>query len=174
MSTELSFNITPRNFYIKLKDWREINITKQQKEAILWFIWDKAPFIEIPDIDTWEILYAWKTYNIEEILERKFTNTWFIAICDLWKRHNIVNWKYDCNCLELMWINTFDIIPALKMMWFNIEYSADITDEMRKKLYVESRKSDFKQRVDEYFNKIKKEHIKNKRKDDPLYAIFNK
>ena len=73
-----------------------------------------------------------------------------------------------------MWIDSFDVLPALKMIWFNIEYKTDITDEMRKKLYVEVRKSDFKQRVNEYFMQMKKDHIKNKRKDDPLYAILNK
>lgn len=98
----------------------------------------------------------------------------YIAICDLWKKHPIINWKFNCNCLELMWINSFDVIPALKMMWFIIEYKADITDEMRQKLYVEVRKTDFKKKVNEYFIQMKKEHRKNKRKDDPLYAIFNK
>lgn len=106
--------------------------------------------------------------------KKEAPTTSYIAICSLWNRHQIMAWQVNCNCLEEYKINACDIIPWLKMIWYSIQYTQDITDEMRKKLYVEARKENFNKRVNEYFMQMKKDHVKNKRKDDPLYAILNK
>lgn len=105
--TQLTHNF--RSFYIKLKDWREISITKEQKETVMDFINSKVAFIEIPDIDTWEILFSWKTQNIDEILERKQSNGKYMVICEYWNKHPLINWWIQCDCYQKYWFFSIDL-----------------------------------------------------------------
>ena len=139
-----------------LNDKSEINITAEQKEAVTGWINDKIPFIEIFDVDTKEEIFSWKSFKIDYIKRRKFSNVGYNVVCDYWERHSVFEWEYECSCQKKMWLYFTDSITAINTLWHNVNYPQDITKEMRQKLYKEIRKEDFKDRVREYI-RLRKE-----------------
>lgn len=171
-----NLTINVRKYKALLKDWSELHLTQDQYNTVFLAKQDKKQndFITIKCPDTWKIEYCWELWQIKQLIEKETSNNQYIAICDLWERHEVINWKIQCDCLNKMWINKWDIIPWLSLLWYKINSTADITKEMRQKLYIECRKNDFKERVDNEFNKIKNEWIKYKKSIDPEYALnFN-
>lgn len=94
----------------------------------------------------------------------------YTIICELWERHTVNWWKFECNCLEKMWIDKILIHPCLSLLWYNIFYAKDITKEMRQELYMAIRKDkDFFKKAIQVMIKWRIETIKDKRKKDESY-----
>lgn len=158
--TQLSTNLRTHICYIKeWNDERELHITKTQYDIIREDVENLKmnDFYKITDIDNWKILFDWQRKYILRFKEKDLSNSTYIAICELWERHNMINWQIECDCLNKMNIDKMDIIPWLSLLWYKINNYSDITKEMRQKLYIEARKSDFKERVEKEFLKIKQD-----------------
>lgn len=175
MENWLSKNVRSHIVYIKTLDWRDVEqlqITKDQYDIISEDIQSLKPtdFYSIEDADTWKVLFEWQRKDIIRFKEKELTSSKYVAICDLWVSHNMINWQIECDCLQKMWIDKYDIIPALKVLWFNINNPTQITQEMRKQLYIEVRKEWFKEKIRDKFEEIKKERIAYKKSIDPEYT----
>jgi len=171
--TQLSKNLRTHIVYIKTLDWRDVEqlqITKDQYDIISEDIVNLKPTdsYKITDVDTWKTLFDWQRKDIVRFKEKELTNSRYVAICDLWVSHNIINWQIECDCLEKMWIDKFDIMPALKVLWYN--NPKQITQEMRQELYRAVRWEWFKEKIRDKFEEIKKERIAYKKSLDPEYA----
>jgi len=175
--TQLTNNLRTHIVFIRWMDWKSIEeyqITKTQYDIISEDIWSlKANnFYTITDIDSWKVLFEWQRKDIIRFKEKNLSNTsWYTAICSLWERHPIINWQIECDCINKMWIFEWDILPALRMMWYKVNYSSDITKEMRVELYKQLRTEWFKEKLSDYIDKVKTDWIKYKKSIEPEYAV---
>lgn len=176
MNTNLTKNLRTHLIYIRTLDWNDtetINITKDQYIIISEDIQNMkaTDFYKITDVDNWKTLFEWQRKDILRFKERDVIKSDYVAICELWERHNLINWEVQCNCLNKMWIHTIDIYYWLKLLGYDISSAYNITKEMRQKLYMEVRKPDFKERVLKISEETRKEYIKYKKSIDPEYAV---
>lgn len=141
MQTSLTNNVRTHIVYVKTIDWKdieEIHITKEQYDMISEDIQilKSTDFYTITDIDTWKKLFNWQRKDILRFKEKNiWWNSWYKVICDYWNKHDLINWKYNCDCKNNYWYYWFELkMYVWKKYW--IIYPQDITPEMRKEFYL--------------------------------------
>ena len=129
-----------RTHLILVKQWdrgeiKRIPITKAQYDLYEEELQTKKhnDFFKIHDIDTQEVVYNWRASKIEGFEEIKTDQTLLNKryICEFWSKHPVIWFPSNCQCMK-----KFDTLPyamkdKLREMWYIINASADITEEMQ-------------------------------------------
>lgn len=158
---QLTNNLRTHIVYVKNPDWKDteqIQITSTQYKTIKEDLENLKTndFYTITDVDTWKVLYDWQKKDIVRFKEKEqSSNENRYAVCYYWERHLITEWKYICDCEQKMWLSPIYVLFALEMIGIKREYAYNITKEDRRVLYIEIRKEDFTERLNEF---IKKKH----------------
>ena len=176
--TQLSKNLRTHVVYVKTLDGRdteEIQITKAQYDIISDDIRNLKTndFYTISDIDTWKTLFEGQKKDIVRFKEKNLsTNSNYTAICHLGERHQVINWKVECNCLKKMWIEQIEVMPSFHLLWYNISNSTEITKEMRQELFKKINSDpNFKKEIMVKFKEMQKDWLLHKQEEDKLYWI---
>lgn len=64
---------------------------------------------------------------------------WYKVICEYWSRHELINWKYTCNCCTQFWYSHFKLQEFCEKK-YKVNYPSMITSEMRKEFYINNNK----------------------------------
>lgn len=131
---EITKNV--RTHTVLLRDWRELHITFEQYQALRFAKDDKKQneMISIKDCDTWKIIYDWEVWWLKEFKEKDFWNAKYTVVCDYWVRHNVYDWKFDCNCIKKRWyLSTEFKFYMIRNKWKL--YPNDYTESDRTEFY---------------------------------------
>jgi len=124
-----------------LKDWTELQLTKEQYENILNDKENKKywEFIIIKCPDTWKVEYCWEIWQIKQLIEKEYSNAKYKVICDYWNKHDLINWQYNCDCKEKYWFSALDFKIYMRDKYWII-YMQDTTDDHKREFYLLNKK----------------------------------
>lgn len=123
-----------RTKLVILTDDREISITEQQYNAIKadQAIGKYNDPILIRDADSKEILFDWKIGAIKEFRDINKSNlAWAYYVCDFWIKHPV---HENCTDIEKYKVSPIVFRTALRSIYPQVQYSREITPEMRTKV----------------------------------------
>ena len=129
-----------RTHYILVKQWdrgeiKRIPITKAQYDLYEEELQTKKhnDFFKIHDIDTQEVVYNWRASKIEGFEEIKTDPTLSNrkVICEYGSHHNFIWFPSNCDCSHKFWVIPVIFKDRLREMWYIINASANITEEMQ-------------------------------------------
>lgn len=115
---------------------KTIHITKAQYELYSEELRVKSinDFIQIHDIETDNLIFEWRCWKIDEIVELETqkddikNRKW---VCDYWVRHAIIDWEpADCTCYDYLKINDRKFHKLMHDMGYKYDYPSQINNEM--------------------------------------------
>jgi len=140
--TNLTKNL--RTHIVYIKEWDNevvIQITNTQYLIIREDIENLKfnDFYKITDVDSWKTLFDWQRKDILRFKEKNISNLNYSIICNYWNRHNIVNWKFYCDCETKYWFSWLDL-----KVWANENnksiYMQDLNEEDKIKCWLSLKK----------------------------------
>lgn len=140
--TNLTKNL--RTYIVYIKEWDNevaLQITNTQYLIIREDIENLKfnDFYKITDIDSWKILFDWQRKDILRFKEKKISASNYKVICYYWNKHNIINWKFHCDCEIKYWFSAIDFKIWANENWKSI-YMQDLTEEDRIKCWLNLKK----------------------------------
>lgn len=133
----LSLNLVKYKVAVKNLEWTwysKYPITDQERSNLLKARKDKDPFVWIHDID-WNRVREINPRDIKEFepISKWQSHAGYNVVCDFWGRHSVHNWEWACECEKYFKCNGSVFKDKLKeVLWLDIFYSVDITEDIRK------------------------------------------